>query len=887
MSIVAVVKTKPENVLEDYRKVMELADYKKFLPQKNETILKLNLSWSLYYPACSTQPWQLDGILKTMTEEGYKGIHPMENETVVTDVWKGAKGNKWLPVLKKYGLKYEPLTEVKWIPYKPKAEMLALDEIFPDGNWIPETFIGKNVVHPPTIKCVHPDTQIFLADGSLVKIKDLVEEIHNKGSVEITDDKDFVATSEYNLFTLNSIGKLTLGKAIRFWKTPAPTILYTVKTRTGREIVVSGKHPFLTPKGWKQAQDLESSEFIAVSRNILVQGVSQLLPQLMIPSLNPDRKNLKEVPFAKSRLFSGNVQKEIIEKYVAGSKINNLAQEYSCERGSIRRLLKKNGVSLFGQKRRNFRVPMYTTKQFWRWVGYMLAEGNIHLENSRSYKFSFANENKKIQEDFIQITESLFNITPKSYMGNDGQLIFTSLDLKLFLEQIGFPFPFRAEFKTVPRILYKCPNEEIIEFFNGFIDGDGHIDKWGVLSIKIKNKHLASDLQLLLLRLGVISSIKETKNKIVKQNGCFDYKTYSLLLVCGDDMRIFGGKLSLLIDSKKVRLKNFLAKGERNSPSNWDNVPLDGEMFKHVREGLGLSKKKTGKASTVGDIESGKVTPSRFSVAYFITLFEKEDKQKLYSSEIDFIKFLASKDFAWDKIEMIYSKSSEVSYLYDLSVLETNSFIGNGIILHNTHGHTMMTGSIKNAFGGLITKKRHHCHARIDQVLVDLLSIQKEIHPGIFAVMDGTVAGDGAGPRTMIPKVKNYILASGDQVAIDAISAKMMGYDPMKIKFIKLAHDRGLGCGDVDQIEIVGEDISQVNFHFSTNKSPVIFWDQMLRKGPLSFVEPMLFHTGLFKGAIFGSAFYHDYLWYNLIGRERIRKFKKTSWGKLWKQYRY
>ncbi|HII14075.1 MAG TPA: DUF362 domain-containing protein, partial [Nanoarchaeota archaeon] len=68
MSIVAVVKTKPENVLEDYRKVMELADYKKFLPQKNETILKLNLSWSLYYPACSTQPWQLDGILKTMTE---------------------------------------------------------------------------------------------------------------------------------------------------------------------------------------------------------------------------------------------------------------------------------------------------------------------------------------------------------------------------------------------------------------------------------------------------------------------------------------------------------------------------------------------------------------------------------------------------------------------------------------------------------------------------------------------------------------------------------------------------------------------------------------------------------------------------------------------------
>jgi uncharacterized protein (DUF362 family) len=45
---------------------------------------------------------------------------------------------------------------------------------------------------------------------------------------------------------------------------------------------------------------------------------------------------------------------------------------------------------------------------------------------------------------------------------------------------------------------------------------------------------------------------------------------------------------------------------------------------------------------------------------------------------------------------------------------------------------------------------------------VDLLAIQKEIHPGIFAVMDGTTAGNGPGPRTMTPVVKNIILASVD-----------------------------------------------------------------------------------------------------------------------------
>ncbi len=210
-------------------------------------------------------------------------------------------------------------------------------------------------------------------------------------------------------------------------------------------------------------------------------------------------------------------------------------------------------------------------------------------------------------------------------------------------------------------------------------------------------------------------------------------------------------------------------------------------------------------------------------------------------------------------------------------------------ILHlptlKTHGHTTITGSIKNAFGGLINEKRHHCHKKIHQVLVDLLALQQEIHPNIFAVIDGTVAGSGAGPRTMIPRQTNLLLAGSDQVALDALAAKLMGFDPMKIPFLKMAHDQGLGLADLDQVEIRGENYKQINLNFQTRKSPVIFWDQVFRKGPLKFVEPFLFHSGLFKLCVFGSAFYHDYLWYPTIGQSRIRKFKKTEWGRLWQKY--
>jgi uncharacterized protein (DUF362 family) len=89
-------------------------------------------------------------------------------------------------------------------------------------------------------------------------------------------------------------------------------------------------------------------------------------------------------------------------------------------------------------------------------------------------------------------------------------------------------------------------------------------------------------------------------------------------------------------------------------------------------------------------------------------------------------------------------------------------FFGKNIVHLPTvkcHIYTTTTGAMKNAFGGLLHNHRHYTHSWIHRTLVDLLAIQKEIHSGIFAVMDGTTAGNGPGPRTMFPEVKNVMLA--------------------------------------------------------------------------------------------------------------------------------
>ena len=203
-----------------------------------------------------------------------------------------------------------------------------------------------------------------------------------------------------------------------------------------------------------------------------------------------------------------------------------------------------------------------------------------------------------------------------------------------------------------------------------------------------------------------------------------------------------------------------------------------------------------------------------------------------------------------------------------------------------THVFTTMTGAMKNAFGGLLHERRHWTHSVIHETLVDLLTIQKEIHSGIFAVMDGTIAGDGPGPRCMVPYVKNYILAGADQVAIDAVASKMMGFEPMDLKFIRLAHEAGLGCGEIQDIEIVGEDISEVNFNFQKAKNTIVSYGQkLIYWGPLKPLEKFLLRTILTPWSYAASVVFHDWLWHPSIGKQRTKQIMKSSWGKLFMSY--
>jgi uncharacterized protein (DUF362 family) len=230
--------------------------------------------------------------------------------------------------------------------------------------------------------------------------------------------------------------------------------------------------------------------------------------------------------------------------------------------------------------------------------------------------------------------------------------------------------------------------------------------------------------------------------------------------------------------------------------------------------------------------------------------------------------------------------------VYPDGFLIPRRFIGENIIhlpTVKTHVFTTTTGAMKNAFGGLLNERRHWTHPVIHETLVDLLMIQRRIHRGIFAVMDGTFAGDGPGPRCMIPYAKNVILAGADQVAIDAVAARLMGFDPLSIKFIRLAHDLGLGVGDPREIEIVGDvEAAEEQWHFTGPFRKMTFASRMQHQiywGPLKKPIEWSLKTVLAPWAYIASVLYHDSFWYPVRARRMMKDVLKSPWGRLFKNW--
>src|SRR5512138_3813894 len=98
-ALVAVVRTRPETVLDDTVRVFELGGGKAALETGAGTILKDNISWHYPFPSANTTPWQLEGCILALRKHGFTDLTCVQNKTEVTDAVKGETLNAYTPVL--------------------------------------------------------------------------------------------------------------------------------------------------------------------------------------------------------------------------------------------------------------------------------------------------------------------------------------------------------------------------------------------------------------------------------------------------------------------------------------------------------------------------------------------------------------------------------------------------------------------------------------------------------------------------------------------------------------------------------------------------------------------------------------------------------------------
>jgi len=142
----------------------------------------------------------------------------------------------------------------------------------------------------------------------------------------------------------------------------------------------------------------------------------------------------------------------------------------------------------------------------------------------------------------------------------------------------------------------------------------------------------------------------------------------------------------------------------------------------------------------------------------------------------------------------VSKKLTEVDYLINIPKMKTHILCG-------------LSCCIKNLFGYVVgaMKSKYHLESkslkRLTQLWIDLYKFRMpDLH-----IVDAIIAMEGGGPTHGDPRPVGKIVAGTNGMEVDVVMTKMMGWDPLKIKTLEMAHQQGLGEIDPQKIDIRGD----------------------------------------------------------------------------------
>ncbi len=509
----------------------------------------------------------------------------------------------------------------------------------------PTTAVGGNIVGHA---CLTSDSLIQLADGRIKEIAIMKQEE--------------VISSDFK--------SMNLGKSESEFVFVNPKVDKIHEIKTNNQIKCSPLHRFFSIENFslveKEAKDLKIGDFVAQAGKIEIKGEEQQLPDVRIrkigkisrndsekikEKLNENQETRKEI-CKKIGITPRQFRRVLNQSYPTNLEtFNNLNNHFS---GTLQLQI----IPVQTYKHRNLNMPAIMNIPLAQICGYFLGDGNLESRGLR-----FRDERVQVLEHYNGLFKETFNIPgtiSKMKNKNCYTLNINSKEISDF---------FKLILPNIFNLIGKSEKNIVGAFIKGFVDAEGHINKKrAMISVAQKQGKILRYLQLFLLRFGIRSTIKFNigiKKMSVLRISCRDVLNYLQIGFTAED------KQEMLI--KQIKKINQTYKKEM--------MPIGRKEIWQLLKEAGLKPSKIVKSRQ----ENYKWINRKELENVFNILMAQEIKDRQIKQKIGFIFKILSSNIRFEKIrEINITDNFNKQLLYDFSVPETENYVADGFIVHNS-----------------------------------------------------------------------------------------------------------------------------------------------------------------------------------------------------------
>jgi len=505
-------------------------------------------------------------------------------------------------------------------------------------------------------QCLVGDSLVQLSDGNIVRIED----VRNPASVKSVDFGDY---SIQDSFISNK------------WSANKFNALKIITRYPQLSISCSKDHQFFC---WDQgkvqekaAEELKENEFLIMPEKVNVASCVQKLNSNYFNSYSVSKKGLRLLIETRKKL--GLSQTEFGKKIgVHQASISSFELgKFNPRLGYLKNFCRGLGldadgfISSFCKPKSDLRLPSKVDKDFAQILGYLLGDGNVEDE-----RLNFSEGEKETAFFYERLLKKVFNANTRTRFRASKNYYDVRCQGKPIVRLIRQEFPeiSKARTSTIPRKVLKSENLVLAAFLRGLFDAEGYVAKRG-LGMGMNNETLVKQVQIVLLRFGILASVHEYDNR---RNPYSDNTRFTIDVTERQSLKTFKEEIDFSSQKKAKKLNRLIE--SRGHRSCIRQIFVAGKEVRRIFESHGLNIETFPKVS--GFFRNQRMMGKEAFGKSVIAPVKNNKRLKEKFETISAIPLLPVKIHKIEKINL-------PTKMHDITVKNSN-FIANGLVVHNS-----------------------------------------------------------------------------------------------------------------------------------------------------------------------------------------------------------